>query len=197
MDITERRNRIRSKTLGAPTQYKHLGVEIDGEFIAVREPTVRERADVTKAALGDSGANGKVEFDLGTQQVMAVVACAFVADPVMEPDPTAPTSLDGQPAMRVKTERLPELDGQGRPVMEDALDAEGKPTIGEDGKPAKREKLKTYPVVTSGFTPAERLYANSDMAVLFGKPVSGFMNALIPAAMKLFNPREEDARKSS
>ena len=57
------RDKLRSKTVGAPKNFKSTTVEIDGEEFEIRQPSVKERMDIFNHSSKDGGVNA-LDFQL-------------------------------------------------------------------------------------------------------------------------------------
>lgn len=91
------RDSIRAKTVGAKKNFKTEVVEYEGEKIEVRQPSVRARSAILKAAKALSGDKDRIELD--ALQVTSVIECCFDPESGLAIFEEADrTSMQGQPA---------------------------------------------------------------------------------------------------
>jgi hypothetical protein len=193
--ISDRLKRAQAATLGRPLSFRTIGIEIDdpenpGQKIlfCVREPTQREKADILKAATDMQALErGKTEIDSARLRVEAMVKLTFLGDPVL--------GTDGKPELETYVVKNPLT---GKPVLEEVLDAEGRPELDDDGKPVLREKTASRPratVATNDQNKPELAFAGQ-RNLLIAAPDNEWVGPIADAAMELFNRKMEDARKS-
>ena len=82
--MSEFRDKLRSKTVGAKKVFKKIIVEWEGDKFEIRQPTVAMRAEITKKSLEgfnrDAIDGGSIveSIDPGRLQVYSVIYCTFV-----------------------------------------------------------------------------------------------------------------------
>lgn len=68
------RDQIRAATVGANKRFKSKILNVEGQDVEVRQPNVKARAAILKAAKASSGAE---KLELGELQVEAIIRCCF------------------------------------------------------------------------------------------------------------------------